>query len=312
VKDLLCVGNAVADAVARPVKTTPKLGQLQFVDRIGLFAGGCGLNTASAAARMGLKTGIVTGVGKDGFGDFILGRLKDAGVDVSSVIVDKTRHSSATLVSVASDGERGFLHTAGASASLNDKSAPDSLLKRYRALHLSGYYLLPNLDGPPSARLLKRASGLGLYVSLDTSWDPQARLGRVLACLPFVDAFMPSYEEAVQIFKTPKPPAIAKLAFKAGVRKLVILKVGAKGCEAFTPSGTHLSVPAIKVKAVDATGAGDAFDAGFLTGLLKGKSLPQSLALGCAAGAACVAGLGAAGNLKSYAQVEKLARELKV
>ena len=66
-------------------------------------------------------------------------------------------------------------------------------------------------------------------------------------------------------------------------------------------------MPALKVRAVDATGAGDAFDAGFLAGLLRGMPLEKASRLGCAAGACCVAGAGAIGNLRSFSQVRKTA-----
>jgi sugar/nucleoside kinase (ribokinase family) len=307
---LLCVGNAVADAVARPVDESPRPGRLQFVERIGLFAGGCGLNTSIAASRLGLKAGLVTALGRDGFGDFLLNRLQQEGVDIRSVSRDAKLHSSATLVSVASDGERSFLHTVGASRALSDRSVHLHTLKQYRALHLSSYYLLPSLDGPPSVRLLKRAKSAGLLTSLDTSWDPKGRWNLVLACLPQVDYFLPSFEEAARIFGTKVPSEIVAKAFRAGVRRLVVLKLGAKGCQAWERGGSRHSVRPYKVQVVDATGAGDSFDAGFMAGILKGESIARSLKLGNATGAACVAGLGAAGAIRDYAQVQTIADRL--
>ena len=305
-RDVLCVGNAVADAVARPVKNLPKKGKLALVDRIGLFTGGCAVNTAISLSRLGMSTGIVTAVGRDGFGDFILRRLHEESIPTDAVVRSRNTHSSSTMVTVFPDGERSFLHTLGASAELSDRHVTDLLLKKYRAMHLSGFFLLPKLDGKPSARLLERASDLGLLTSLDTCWDPKAKWRPVLQCLRQVDFFMPSIEEAREIFGTDDKDRMARQAFGLGVRKAVILKMGSKGCYAIPRHGRAFLVPSHRVKAVDATGAGDSWDAGFWAGFLRGYDLAGSVRLGNAAGACCVTGMGGSGNVRSFRQVQSL------
>jgi sugar/nucleoside kinase (ribokinase family) len=301
--DVLCVGNAVADTKARPVDSLPATGTLALVDSVSLHGGGCALNTALALAKLGMKAGIVTGVGHDAFGEFLMGLLKRAGVDNSPVVTHPVLQSSATAVMVNRRGERSFLHTIGASAAITEKAVPDSLLRKYRALHLSGFYILPRLDGAPAMRVLRRAKKLGLVTSLDTCWDPRRRWHLVRMCLPYTDYYMPSYEEAREAFGSRDPRTIAEAAFRAGVRKGVILKTGAKGCFALFRGGAQVRVPAFKVKVVDTTGAGDCFDAGFLAGLLRRQALSEALMLGCAAGACSVSGMGSQGTIRSYRQV---------
>ncbi len=308
-RDILCVGNAVADSLAQPVKTLPKRGQLQLVAKIGLFSGGCAVNTSIGLSRLGMKAGIVTGVGNDGFGDFLLKRLNEEGVFTKNTVRFSQIHSSATLVTVHSDGERSFLHTIGASALLTDKHIPDSVLKGYRAIHVSGFFLMPRLDGAPTARLLKRAKKLGLITGLDTCWDPSNQWKGLTPCLKFVDYFMPSLEEAKRIFGLSQPKDIVKAALKYGVQKAVILKMGSKGCFAVDKNGSKFFEPVFLVKAVDATGAGDNWDAGFWTGILKRWDLKKSLVMGNATGAHCVMGLGASGNVRSYEQVLRMAKK---
>ena len=307
-RDLLCVGNAVADTKARPVSAIPARGKLGFVSTIGLHGGGCALNTGLAAARLGLRTGIGTAVGRDSFGDFLVRLLETEGVNTTGLLRDRKTQTSATVVLISPDGERSFLHTVGASAAITDGIAPDRLLKGYRALHLSGFFLLPRLDGAPARRLLARARKLGLTTSLDTCWDPGRRWRLVISCLPHVDYYMPSYEEAREVFGEAAPGRIASAALRAGVRRAVILKMGTKGCYALARGGAPVSVPAFRVRAVDSTGAGDAFDAGFLAGILRGWRIERAILLGCAAGALSVAGFGGWGKIESFRRTLRFMR----
>ncbi len=307
-RDLMCVGNSVADTTVRPVEKLPERGKLRLVEAIGLHGGGCALNSAIASARLGLRVGIGSAIGRDSFGNFLERRLTDEGVDVQTLMRDRKLQTSTTVVLVSKDGERSFLHTLGASAAVTDRIVPDRLLHRYRALHLSALYILPKLDGAPARRLLIRAKRLGLMTSLDTCWDPKGRWGLVKSYLPYVDYYLPSYEEACAEFKATRPEQVAAAALQAGVRRVVVLKMGAKGCFAMLRNHASLKVPAFRVRTVDATGAGDSFDAGFLAGVLRGFPLEQALKLGCAAGALSVAGTGGVGLLKSFQQARRIAR----
>jgi sugar/nucleoside kinase (ribokinase family) len=307
-RDLLCVGNAVADTSARPVTALPERGRLRLLDEIALHPGGCATLSAIAGARLGLRTGAGICVGRDAYGDFLTGALRREGVDTRGVVRDPKRQTASTVVVIAPDGERGFLHVIGASAGLTGRGLPDGMLRRYRALHLSGYFILPGLDGPPARRLLARARRLGLATSLDTCWDPKRRWHLVKMCLPHVDWYLPSIEEARKTFGSTDLATIARRALACGVRRGVVLKRGADGVFALTRAGEEHRVRAFRVKAVDATGAGDCFDAGFWAGVLGGAPLGESLRLGCAAGALSVAGFGGLGRLRSLGQIRALAR----
>jgi sugar/nucleoside kinase (ribokinase family) len=199
------------------------------------------------------------------------------------------------------------MHVIGASGALSGRDIPDGLLRRFRALHLSGFFLLPRLDGEPSRRLLRRALQLGLTTSLDTCWDPWGRWNMVKMCLSAADYYLPSIEEARGTFGVRDPKRIARAALAFGVRKAVILKMGREGCFAQARSGEQFRLPACRVRAVDATGAGDAFDAGFLAGILRGWPLEKSLRLGNATGALVVAGMGGQGALRNLRQALRLA-----
>ena len=310
--DILCVGNAVADAVTRPVTSLPPRGRLTTVTQIALHGGGNALNSAIAASRLGLKAGVVTAVGNDSFGEFLTGLFATEGVDTTGLVRDGRHQTSATAVMVSPDGERSFLHCVGASAGVRERMVTDRLLRRARVLHMCGFNLMPALDGPPTGRVMARARRLGLTVSLDTSWDSTGKgWPRVLPCLPLADYFMPSYEEAREIFHESDPDRIIAAALKRGVRQGVVVKMGARGALGRERGRAAFHVPACRIRAVDATGAGDSCIAGILAGIIRGMDFKDAVRLGCAVGGLSVAGVGGVGKLLSLTQALRFARGLK-
>jgi sugar/nucleoside kinase (ribokinase family) len=175
---------------------------------------------------------------------------------------------------------------------------PPELLEGARLLHVAGSFLMPKFDGEPTARVLALARRRGLLTCLDTAWDAQGRWLSLLApCLPHLDHFVPSIEEARQITRRQAPEDVAAALRDAGVGT-VVLKMGEEGCYARGPDG-HLSLPALRVPAVDALGAGDAFAAGFIAGLVHGWDLERAARFATAVGATCVTALGATTGVRS-------------
>jgi sugar/nucleoside kinase (ribokinase family) len=123
---------------------------------------------------------------------------------------------------------------------------------------------------------------------------------------------MHSLGEAVEIFRERNPRKIAAAAFHSGVRRGVILKMGSSGSRLYLADGTGAVVGTAKVKPVDATGAGDAFNAGFIASRLRGAGPIEAVRAGSAAGALAVSGMGGAGNIRNWAQVRALAGRIGV
>lgn len=122
-------------------------------------------------------------------------------------------------------------------------------------------------------------------------------------CLPFIDFFLPSIDEAVQLSGESDIDKIADVFFDKGVKQVVI-KIGSKGCYMReTPSSTGVIIPSYNVKAIDTTGAGDSFSAGFITGLVKGMSFHDCGRFANAVGAHCVSSVGATTGIKSYDEI---------
>jgi sugar/nucleoside kinase (ribokinase family) len=304
--DAICLGILVADAVARPVDSWPERGRLVLVPDMQLHTGGCAGNTAVGLARMGFSAGIIGKVGADGFGDFYLRAMQREKVDASGVTADPSCHTSATMVMVHSDGERSFIHYLGGNAELRASDVKMDLVRQGRLLHVGGALLTPALDGEPCAGILKQAKAAGITTAMDTAWDSTGRWMKALApCLPHVDYFLPSVEEARMIAGRQEPRDVASVLLDAGAGT-VALKMGTSGCYVRTRD-REIRLPTYKVATIDATGAGDAFAAGFLAGVLLGWDLERTAKLANAAGALCTTAMGTTAGLRSLKETQELA-----
>ena len=286
--------------VARPVASLPPPGELRFVEEMGLFVGGCAANTGAGLARLGVPVAVLGKVGDDALGEFLLRALQREGVRTDGVVVDAQVQTSATVALVAAAGERAFLHAVGGNGALRAEEVDLRASGDARILHIGGTGLMPSLDGKPLASVCAQARARGLTVTLDTAWDPSGQWRRVLEVLPHVDYFLPSLEEAQHIFGLSEPEAIAAAARRFGPQAVVI-KLASEGCYVLAPGAAHgVHIPPLSVVAVDTTGAGDAFCAGFLGALARGWDTLAAARMGTVTGALSVTRLGAIAGVPSW------------
>lgn len=301
--EVTCLGILVADVVGKPIDSWPDRGKLMLVDRMELHTGGCAANTGIGLAKIGIDTAVIGKVGDDGFGDFMVQALGRNGIDCAGVARDTATATSATMVIVHGDGERSFIHYIGANATLTEADVDFNVIAKSKILHVAGTFLMPAFDGEPTARVLKKAKEMGKITSIDTCWDSRGNWMKLLEpCLPYVDYAVPSIEEARKCTGKHEPEDVAKVFLDKGV-KVVALKMGDQGCY-IKSADVELRLPVYKVDAVDAVGAGDAFAAGFLAGLIKGWDLERTGKFANATGAFCVTALGATMGIKEQRIIE--------
>lgn len=301
-KPILCLGILVADVVGRPLKAVPSPGRLVLVEEMGLHTGGCAINAASALAKLGLPVGVIGKVGADPFGDFLVSTMQSRGIDTQGVKRDPDTGTSATMVMVEPDGERRFVHYIGANARLTLEDVDLELVGEASILHIGGSLVLPGIDGHPTAELLRQAHEMGLITFLDTVWDDTGRWMEILEpCLPHIDYFVPSLPEAQALVGLNDPVETAKALIERGCG-VVALKMGGEGSLVMNGSGDTMRLPAYDVVVVDATGAGDAFTAGFMAGIWQGWRLDETARFASAVGALCVTGMGASGGTRSLSE----------
>jgi sugar/nucleoside kinase (ribokinase family) len=292
------MGILVADVFGRPIDEWPQRGRLSLVKEMGMGVGGCASNAALDLAKLGATVAVVGRVGRDGFGDFVRATLDAAGVDASGIVVDPEVGTSGTMVMVHGDGERSFIHYPGANGRVQPSDISDEMLRRAKIVHIAGTNVMPGFDGEPAAEVLRRAREAGATTCLDTVWDATGRWMEIVApMLPHADLFLPSIAEAAEIVGETEPARIAEKLMAHGV-KLVGLKMGEDGCYLRTAK-EEVQIPAYQVKAVDGTGSGDAFVAGFLRGYLEGWPLDQVGRFANAVGALCVTAMGTNAGVRS-------------
>jgi sugar/nucleoside kinase (ribokinase family) len=301
-KPIICLGILVADIVGRPLRVVPEPGGLVLVDEMSLHTGGCASNTATALARLGLPVEVIGKIGADSFGDFVLNALTERKIGTRGILRDRGVGTSATMVMVSQDGERRFVHYLGANARLTLDNIDISMVESSSILHIAGALVMPGIDGKPTAELLQHAQHAGLITFLDTVWDDTGRWMETLApCLPYVDYFVPSLLEARALTGLDDPVEVARSFLERGV-KCVGLKMGVEGCLVMSGDGLLIRLPAFQVDVLDATGAGDAFAAGFIAGVWQGWDLEKTARFANAVGALSVTGVGASGGVRSLSE----------
>jgi len=302
--DVANIGILVADIIAKPVDSIPGKGLLSGVDSISMHSGGCAMSAAIDMSILGLNVALIGKVGNDIFGDYLKNCLTQYDVNIDGLITDNRVQTSCSVVLSDSSGERSFLHCTGTNATFNKDDIIWQVVQNSKFVFIAGVMLMDTFDGQQCADTLKRCKGLGKTTILDTAWDSKNRWMSILEpCMPYIDIFLPSIDEAQQLSGETDLDKIADVFFDKGVKQVAI-KLGGKGCYIRETSGsTGEIIPAYNVKAIDTTGAGDSFCAGFITGLVKGMSFKDCGRFANAVGAHCVSSVGATTGIKSYDEI---------
>ncbi|WP_318307404.1 carbohydrate kinase family protein [Amycolatopsis solani] len=283
---IVVVGDAALDVIARHDKPLPHGGDARA--KIRFTGGGSGANTALWLRHLGAETTLLARIGDDPGGRLIRAELEAAGVRCAFA-VDPEAPTCCVVVMVDGSGQRSMLADRGANQRFAPEDVTPGSLAGASHLHLSGYVLLD----PPS-----RAAGLAALAAareagLTTSVDPQAAAhitdpAAFLDDVRGVDLLMPNTEELVALTGSADPAAAKELLDAVGA---VVVTAGLEGAS-WVDAGGVTSVPAVEAECIDSTGAGDAFDAGVLTGWLAGESTVDVLRHGTRLGALAVGKVG--------------------
>lgn len=309
--DCVVVGSCVVDVVVRPVPLEAAIGRGALVDTepLVLTTGGIVSNAAITLARLGMRAAAFTYLGDDEWAEVIRRRFAAEGVDTTAVATNAERGTSASVVLVDGEGERSFVHYAGAHRLLDKAGVLGrlDLFARSRAM-LIGYYPLFTrmLDDLPEVIAAIRETGCLTALDAAGNGGTMEPLRRVL---PHLDFYVPSWKEASHQTGLTKPQAMIEAYREAGAMELVGIKCGERGAVISPCAGEVFEVAAVAPPGpvVDTTGAGDAFYAALLAGILRGMSPYDAARLAAAAGACCVTGVGATTALRDFGATAKLA-----
>jgi sugar/nucleoside kinase (ribokinase family) len=278
-ESVLVVGDLNADLILTGLSGHPRYGREVVVSGCSLTLGGSAAIFACGLAKLGRPVRFQGKIGADGPGDFVLGLMRQRGVDVSGVKRDR-KGKTGIAVAFTETGDRALVAYLGTVASTTARDVPVGNLRRYTHLHLTSPFIQLGL-ADQFAPLLRKAKEAGLTTSLDPGWDPRERW-TLEEIYPWIDVLLVNEVEARALTGIARPASAAKkLADRV---MLAVVKAGEKGAFAATKSGDW-SASSYPVEAVDTTGAGDTFDAGFIEGWLLGHRIDEVLAFACACGA---------------------------
>ncbi len=298
--DLICIGMALVDSIIKGFDPKPISASGYRAVSCTLNAGGEAVNEAIAASRLGLRTAIVCALGRDDAGTLVKSALNQADVD-TGLIID-TKQTPVTTMFVNDDGTRKSI-TNEAHRVHFDWGKCMSCFNDTRAIVLGSLFRAPFDEPDIIHAVVSAAKAAGNQIFADTKL-PNFRkltLDDIRDSLPMIDFITPNEDEARFFTGKDDAEAMAEVFLDYGVQN-VIIKLGSKGCY-LRNREKALRLPTYPIKAVDATGAGDNFVAGFASEMILGKSIEEALRFANACGAICTTEVGAGTALKSREQV---------
>lgn len=291
--DVIVVGEINIDLVLWQVPM-PEDEKEKLAQDMRFTMGSSSAITAHNLAALGVRVAFIGKAGDDPFGHYMADQLTAAGVDTSHIIMDPRLKTGATIV-LANPPRKALLTYLGAMRDLTLADMDWEFIARARHLHLGCFFLQTGIRGDVE-QLFSRARQLGLTTSLDTNWDPEEQWGEDLQrALPVTDLFLPNDDEALRIAGTAElQEAIGRLSAQVGT---LAVKRGGAGATA-RRGREEVSIPPFTVDAIETTGAGDSFNAGFIHHFLENKSLRECLTYGNACGALAVTEIGGTGAFR--------------
>ncbi len=312
---IVSLGVHILDVLGRHVTRIPDGQNIDLIDEIRLTVAGTAAGTSVDLAKLGADVIAMGAIGEDDAGNFIVDTMNRYGINTDYLVRKNTVQTSATMLPIRPNGERPALHVLGANAEFSVDDINFDVIAEADHLHFGGTYLLPKLDGQPTADVLKFAKEHNTTTSLDMLAVPHDdMLGMIEPALPYIDYLMPGIEEAAMIAGIPEEETerLVNFFLDKGLRYAVFTMGSGGSLIASKELDRWIRIPAYKADVVDSTGCGDAYCAGFMVGLTKGWDLAKSAKLGSAAASLVISGLGSDAGIVDLDQTVKLMNEGEV
>lgn len=301
--DVLSVGEVLVDFISK--ETVPSFKEAESFAR---YFGGSPANIAMNLTKLGAKSALISKVGQDGLGDYLLARLKDRGVNIKGIIQDEAYNTTIIMVT-QSQGSPKFLAYRDADKNLTADEVAENLVTDAKLVHLSTFALSGVKSRQALLKAVKIANDNGKLVSLDPNYRPQLWEGSdngvefIIDLLDKVDIVKPSLDDARALFGNNDVEGYIEEFHQAGV-ELVVLTMGADGVK--VSNGEEIiTLESFADEVVDTTGAGDAFWSGLYASLVAGDKLELAVKVGNATAALALKEVGALTNLPNKDQVIK-------
>ena len=312
--DIYAAGDINIDLMVPGVEKLPPMGTEMTVDSMPAFVGGGAALFAMGTAKLGMRTVFMGNVGRDFYGTFIRENLKKTGLDDS--LLHTREGSTGITLSFTGQTDRCFITYPGTNAGINPDMINIDDVRQARHIHLTGYEGASNHD--VYKRTLTRLRAIpDLTISMDVGWDPTGEWPEnIFELFPMIDVMLMNEEECLHYTRCKTvQEGITLIGQHTGVTAaqtdrpagIAVVKLGKRGSIAYSQGRTENAAP-YPVQAVDSTGAGDSFNAGFITGYLLGKALQECLRMGNVCGALSVTAFGGNTAFPTMAELENESR----
>ncbi len=304
--DVIVIGELNVDLILNHTTTFPQIGKEVLARDMQITLGSSSAIFASNLSSLGTNVLFKGVIGCDTFGEFVIKELSDKGVDTSAIVRNE-QLKTGTTVAINVGNDRAMVTYPGAMEHYGAEDADSDLLGRAKHLHISSVFLQPALKQNLLA-VLREAKSCNLTTSLDTQWDPAEKWDLDLAkLLPWVDVFLPNEAEIKLL--TGQRTIDKAFHHIAGYANTVVVKLGVKGSVSYHNGVQTLVPPFLNNAVVDAIGAGDSFNAGFIYRYLSGASINDCQEFGNLIGAVSTTAPGGTGAFTSRSAVMNIAKD---
>jgi len=305
--DVIVVGELNVDLIMNELEKFPEIGKEILARQMTLTLGSSAAIFASNISSLGAKVAFIGKIGKDKFGEVVLESLQNSNVDVSMIKMDEHCGTGATIVlNVEEDRANTTYPGAMELLTINDISQED--LSRAKHLHFSSFFLQPGMrDGV--GKLFRTAQELGLTTSFDMQWDPEEEWDLDIAdILPHVNVFLPNENELMYL--SSKNDLGEAINFIKKYTDVLVIKRGNQG-SMVSYRDEILDLPAyLNKNVVDAIGAGDSFNAGFINKFILGNPIPDCQQYGNLTGAVSTTAAGGTTAFQDFENFRQKARDV--
>jgi sugar/nucleoside kinase (ribokinase family) len=301
---ILVIGELNVDIVATGLRSVPEMGAEILAEKCELTLGSASAIFAAGMARLGHRVTFFSHVGQDYLGDFCLRALKQSGVSTRHV-TRKAEEKTGVTIALSGKRDRALVTYAGAVATFKADSINEALMSKHDHVHLTSYYLQTSLR-PSFAHLFQQAKASGLTTSFDPNSDPRDKWDRNIdAVLNYTDVLFVNEREAMKLTRSNTlNDALKTLGAKVNC---AVVKRGARGATAIQNEAV-INDRGFRIKAIDTTGAGDSFDAGFLSAYLRKAPFAECLRTGNACGALSAISVGGTAGQPTPKELQEFIR----
>ena len=309
--DVICVGASVIDIPLQPVNKEVFDCESYPLQQINMAIGGDALNESTIISRLGHKVSLLSMVGKDVAGYYIVVHCMKNKIDTIGIKQREDVDTSINIGLVTEDGERTFITNRNGSlwkTTIDDIDL--SLVKNAKLLSYGSFFNNTLLKDKELVKLFKKAKKENMIISADMIKPRNNETFEdIKESLSYVDYFFPNFDEASLMTGKDKIEDVADEILSYGVG-CVIIKIGSKGAYIKSKNGYQKIVPALKgITPIDTIGAGDNFASGFITGLLEDKSLEECGKIANITAAISIQSVGATTGVKNRKQVDDVIKK---